>query len=430
MDTIFALASARGKSGVAGIRLSGPKAWDAVSALAGDLPQVRRASLRHLRLDGELLDAALVVTFAAGASFTGEEAAELHVHGATATVAAVLRALGGMDGLRMAEAGEFTRRALENGRLDLAQVEGLADLIEAETEAQRRQALKVLSGAIGTRAEGWRRDLIRSAALLEATIDFADEDVPVDVGPEVLGLIGRVVDALRVEVAGHGAAERIRDGFEVAIVGRPNAGKSTLLNALAGREAAITSAVAGTTRDVIEVRMDLGGLAVTVLDTAGLRAALDEVEEIGVRRALDRAEAADLRVFLLDDADEVPMIRPQPGDILVRGKADLHRGRDGLPGVSGLTGAGVANLVRRMTAVLGGRAASAGIATRARHREAMERAIASMESARDELTHGPRRTEIAAEHLRRAIRALDALVGRVDVEDLLDDIFASFCIGK
>lgn len=412
------------------IRLSGPRAWDAVAALAGDLPRARRASLRRLRLDGDLLDEALVVTFAAGASFTGEESAELHVHGAAATVAAVLRALGGMDGLRMAEAGEFTRRALENGRLDLAQVEGLADLIEAETEAQRRQALKVLSGAIGARAEGWRGDLIRAAALLEVTIDFADEDVPADVGPEVLGLIGRVEDALRMEVAGHGAAERIRDGYEVAIVGRPNAGKSTLLNALAGREAAITSAVAGTTRDVIEVRMDLGGLAVTLLDTAGLREALDEVEEIGVRRALARAETADLRVFLLDDAEEVPMVRPQPGDILVQGKADLNGEGGGLPRVSGLTGEGVSDLVRRVTEVLGERAASAGIATRARHRQAMERAIASMESARDELTHGPRRTEIAAEHLRRAIRALDALVGRVDVEDLLDDIFASFCIGK
>lgn len=430
MDTIFALASARGKSGVAVIRLSGPRAWDAVAALAGDLPRARRASLRRLRLDGDLLDEALVVTFAAGASFTGEESAELHVHGAAATVAAVLRALGGMEGLRMAEAGEFTRRALENGRLDLAQVEGLADLIEAETEAQRRQALKVLSGAIGARAEGWRGDLIRAAALLEVTIDFADEDVPADVGPEVLGLIGRVEDALRMEVAGHGAAERIRDGYEVAIVGRPNAGKSTLLNALAGREAAITSAVAGTTRDVIEVRMDLGGLAVTLLDTAGLREALDEVEEIGVRRALARAETADLRVFLLDDAEEVPMVRPQPGDILVQGKADLNGEGGGLPRVSGLTGEGVSDLVRRVTEVLGERAASAGIATRARHRQAMERAIASMESARDELTHGPRRTEIAAEHLRRAIRALDALVGRVDVEDLLDDIFASFCIGK
>lgn len=431
MDTIFALASARGKAGVSVIRLSGPRAWGAVSALAGKLPQTRRASLRRLRMEGEVLDEALVLTFAAGASFTGEAAAELHIHGATATVSAVLRALGGLDGLRMAEAGEFTRRALENGRLDLTQVEGLADLIDAETDAQRRQALRVLSGAVGEKAEGWRRDLIRAAALLEVTIDFADEDVPLDVAPEVLGLIEGVTRALRAEVAGYGAAERIRDGFEVAIIGRPNAGKSTLLNALAGREAAITSAIAGTTRDVIEVRMDLGGLAVTLLDTAGLRDTSDDVELIGVRRAVGRAEGADLRVFLLDDADDVPMIKPQPDDIIVRGKADLHpRGTGAIFAISGKTGAGLAELVGTMAGVLSVRAASAGIATRARHRQGLERAISSMESARDEIARGPQRTELAAEHLRHAIRAIDALVGRVDVEDLLDNIFASFCIGK
>lgn len=431
MDTIFALASARGKAGVSVIRLSGPRAWDAVSALAGKLPQTRRASLRRLRMDGEVLDEALVLTFAAGASFTGETAAELHIHGATATASAVLRALGGLDGLRMAEAGEFTRRALENGRLDLTQVEGLADLIEAETDAQRRQALRVLSGAVGEKAEDWRRDLIRAAALLEVTIDFADEDVPLDVAPEVLVLIEGVMRALRAEVAGYGAAERIRDGFEVAIIGRPNAGKSTLLNALAGREAAITSAIAGTTRDVIEVRMDLGGLAVTLLDTAGLRDTHDEVELIGVQRAVGRSEGADLRVFLLDDADDVPMIQPQQDDIIVRGKADLCPCEaGGVPAISGKTGAGLAELVETITGVLGARAASAGIATRVRHRQGLERAISSMESARDEIARGPQRTELAAEHLRYAIRAIDALVGRVDVEDLLDNIFASFCIGK
>ena len=431
MDTIFALASARGKAGVSVIRLSGPRAWDAVSTLAGKLPQTRRAALRRLRMGGDVLDEALVLTFAEGASFTGETAAELHVHGATATVGAVLRALGGIDGLRMAEAGEFTRRALENGRLDLTQVEGLADLIEAETDAQRRQALRVLSGAVGDKAEGWRRDLIRAAALLEVTIDFADEDVPVDTAPEVLGLVEGVMEDLHAEVAGYGAAERIRDGFEVAIVGRPNAGKSTLLNALAGREAAITSATAGTTRDVIEVRMDLGGLAVTLLDTAGLREARDDVELIGVRRAVGRAERADLRVFLLDDADDVAMVPPQPGDIVLRGKADLRPERAGdVPAISGKTGAGLAELVGKVKDILSTRAASAGIATRARHRLGLERAISSMESARDEIARGPQRTEIAAEHLRHAIRAIDALVGRVDVEDLLDDIFASFCIGK
>ncbi|MBS0563581.1 MAG: tRNA uridine-5-carboxymethylaminomethyl(34) synthesis GTPase MnmE [Proteobacteria bacterium] len=427
MDTIFACATARGKAGVAVVRLSGPNSHAAVKALCGRVPAPRRAVLCRLAQGGEVLDEAIVLTFAAGASFTGEESVELHLHGAAATVSAVLRAIGLQPGLRLAEPGEFTRRALENGRLDLAQVEGLADLIEAETEAQRKQALRVLSGAVGVRAEGWRRDLIRAAALLEATIDFADEDVPVDVSPEVAALTAAVRDDLGHELAGIGIAERIRDGFEVAIVGRPNSGKSTLLNALAGREAAITSDVAGTTRDIIEVRMDLAGLPVTLLDTAGLREGGDRVEQIGIGRALERAAEADLRVFLLDGAD-VPLLVPRKDDLLVHGKADLG-GAEGLA-VSGRTGQGLDDLVARIGAVLAGRAARAGTMTRQRHREAMARAIGALESARNEIEGGSGRVELAAELIRQAIRALDSLVGRVDVEDLLDEIFASFCIGK
>jgi tRNA modification GTPase len=320
---------------------------------------------------------------------------------------------------------------LENGRFDLSQVEGLADLIDAETEAQRKQALKVLSGDVSRQAEAWRRDLIRAAALLEATIDFADEDVPVDVGPEVLRLVEGVVAELRQAITGYGAAERIRQGFEVAIVGRPNAGKSTLLNALAGREAAITSETAGTTRDVIEVRMDVDGLAVTFLDTAGLRVTEDDVERIGVRRAIDRAAAADLRIFLLDREGDVPLVSAREGDIVTLGKADLNQGSaSGRLSVSGKTGAGIGELIRRVSEMLGSRSASAGIITRERQRQAVSAAISSMESACDAVRAGPSRTEIAAELLRRGVRALDSLVGRVDVEDLLDDIFARFCIGK
>lgn len=426
MDTIYALASARGKAGVAVLRISGPRAHAAVAALGVTLPATRHAALRRLMWQGVALDEALVLLFAKGASFTGEDVAELHVHGSSATVNAVLRALAEQPGLRLAEPGEFTRRALENGCLDLAQVEGLADLIDAETEAQRRQALHVLSGAVGRRAEGWRRDLIRAAALLEATIDFADEDVPVDVTPEVLALLDGLLVALRAEVDGARMAERIRDGFEVAIVGAPNVGKSTLLNALAGREAAITSEIAGTTRDVIEVRMDMAGLAVTLLDTAGLRDTGDLVEGLGISRAIERAGAADLRVFLLDG--DSPALPVQPGDILVQGKADL-RTNPGLA-VSGKTGAGVADLVLAITQALQQRSASAGIFTRERHRLAIVAAIGAMESARAEVISGAMRTELAAESLNRAIRALDSLVGRVDVEMLLGEIFSSFCIGK
>lgn len=428
MDTIFAEASAHGRAGISVIRVSGPEAFVAAQALVGPLPPERRAGLRRVVWDGIEIDEGLVLCFGAGASFTGEPVVEFQLHGSLAVVGAVLRALAAQPGLRQAEAGEFTRRALENGRLDLAQVEGLADLIDAETEAQRRQALLVLQGEVGRRAEGWRQRLIRAAALIEATIDFADEDVPVDVSPEVLDLIGTVIAELRSELEGYGASERIRSGFEVAIVGRPNAGKSTLLNALAGRDAAITSEHAGTTRDVIEVRMDLSGLPVTVLDTAGLRDPEDAVERIGVDRAVERARAADLRVFLLDGGD-VPLLEPASGDLVVRGKADLGGQMPGLA-VSGKTGEGVAALVSAIAEELRGRVSGASTIVRERQRQGVARALGAMESARDEVEAGPERAELAAERLREAGRALDMLVGRVDVEHLLDEIFLSFCIGK
>ncbi|WP_204112592.1 tRNA uridine-5-carboxymethylaminomethyl(34) synthesis GTPase MnmE [Shimia biformata] len=427
-DTIFALATAPGKSGVAVVRVSGPAAADAVRALAGSVPKPRMASLKLLRDgDGRRLDQALILFFEAGKSFTGEEVAEFQLHGSVAVVNAVLRQLGDLPGLRHAEAGEFTRRALENGNMDLAQVEGLADLIEAETEAQRQQALRVLSGDLGDLAETWRRDLIRAAALLEATIDFADEEVPVDVTPEVTALLRGVDANLAREVAGVATAERIRQGFEVAILGAPNVGKSTLLNALAGREAAITSEFAGTTRDVIEVRMDLNGLPVTLLDTAGLRETDDVVESIGIERARSRAVAADLRVFLVD-SDESPEFDMRPGDIVRRAKADLHGSAE--DAVSGKTGQGVDALVAEITRQLSSRAQESGIATRERHRLAMQRASACLNAARSVLESGPDLYDIAAEELRTAIRALDSIVGRVDVENLLDEIFSSFCIGK
>lgn len=424
MDTIFALASAPGKAGVAVIRISGPQAADAGLRLAGSLPPPRGSALRLLRDGDAVLDQALVLHFAENASFTGENVVELHLHGSIAVTRAVLRALGAIPGLRMAEPGEFTRRALENGRLDLAQVEGLADLIDAETESQRKQALRVLSGEIGALADGWRRDLIRAAALIEATIDFADEDVPVDVTPEVTGLLTGVLTGLRHQIAGASAAERVRSGFEVAIVGAPNVGKSTLLNALAGREAAITSEIAGTTRDVIEVRMEIGGLAMTLLDTAGLRDTDDPVERIGVVRARERAAMADLRVFLVE-GDAMPDMAVLPGDIVLRAKADLLADKGGA--ISGRSGEGVDELLQSIAMVLTGRVAGAGVATRERHLTALCRAATGLDGAMVQIG---RNADLAAEDIRSATRALDHLVGRVDVEDLLDHIFASFCIGK
>ncbi len=428
MDTIFALASAQGKAGVAVIRLSGPSAHSAASALAGsDLP-ARGMRMRRLHTaDGARLDDGLILTFKGPASFTGEDVAELQIHGSTASVNAVLRYLSEMDGLRMAEPGEFTRRALENGKMDLAQVEGLADLIDAETEAQRIQAQTILAGDLGKLAERWRRDLIRAASLLEAVIDFADEEVPTDVTPEVRTLVSGVMADLKREADGVKIAERIRSGFEVAIVGPPNAGKSTLLNALAGREAAITSEYAGTTRDVIEVHMDLAGLPVTLLDTAGLRETEDHVEGLGIALAKKRAEAADLRVFLTDSLTGLN-IEHQPDDIQVLPKSDLRTGGEG--GISGKTGQGIDRLMSQISLVLSERTTIYGIATRERHRVAINKAQLALAQAMTVLESGADLYDIAAEELRTAIRALESLVGRIDVENLLDEIFASFCLGK
>lgn len=422
MDTIFALATAQGKAGVAVIRLSGPRAWEAARSLAGDLPLPRRAGLRVLRdPDGQLLDEALVLCFENRHSFTGEEVAELQLHGSPAITAAVQRVLSDM-GLRPAEPGEFTRRALENERLDVAQVEGLADLIDAESEAQRRQAMRVFSGHLGARADAWRQDLLRAAALLEATIDFADEEVPVDVRPEVREILTRLHSALSAEAAGAQVAERVRSGFEIAIVGAPNVGKSTLLNRLAGRDAAITSEIAGTTRDVIEVQMDLRGLPVTFLDTAGLRVAGDEIERLGIERARQRAEQADLRLILVAPGDPLPL-EPLSGDLVLAPKADL-----GGEGISGLTGQGVDAMLDHVIAVLEQRVQKIGTATRERHRIALSTALESLDVALNNLDQLPE--DVLAEELRTATRALASLVGRVDVEAVLGEIFSSFCIGK
>lgn len=426
MDTIFAQATARGKAGVSIVRLSGPDAFATARRFVGGLPEPRKTGLRRfVDPEGNLVDQALVVCFASGHSFTGEDVVEFHLHGSPAVLSKVLSCLTAVPGCRLADAGEFTRRALENDVLDLSEVEGLGDLIEAETEAQRRQAVRVFSGALGRVVEDWRSDLIRAAALLEATIDFVDEEVPTDVRPEVRRLLTGVLAEVGRQSAGYRAAERIRDGFEVALVGETNVGKSTLLNRLAGREAAITSEAAGTTRDVIEVRMDIGGLPVTLLDTAGVREAGDAVERIGISRTFERAMHADLRVFLLADPADRPAMEPRADDIVVVGKADLSASR----GVSGKTGQGVDELLARIGAILEHRAGNAGLAISLRHKTALDNALVMLQDAtarlEDDLAE-----EIVAEDLRGAIRSLDSLVGRVDVEHLLDEIFSRFCIGK
>jgi tRNA modification GTPase len=385
-------------------------------------------------ISGEPLDDGLVLWFPAPASVTGEDVAELHLHGSRAVIAGIVAALHG-QGLRLAEPGEFTRRAFLAGKLDLTQAEAVADLVAAETEAQRRQALRQLAGELGGLYRGWGERLVRTLAHLEAAIDFPDEDLP----PEIEGEIDREIALLSAEIVRHltdgHRGERLRDGIMVAILGPPNAGKSSLLNRIARREAAIVSPVAGTTRDIVEVAIDLGGYPIVLADTAGLRDSADAVEREGLRRALRRAEEADIRLFVFDARDPAGAARaaawPPAGTILVANKIDLvGRGRDGLPldavPVSALTGDGVDRLLSTLAAeAAAGYRDAAPALTRARHRAALEAAAAALERS----LAAPL-AELRAEDLRLAWRSLGRITGRVDVEDLLDVIFADFCIGK
>lgn len=425
MQTIFAQATARGKSGVAIVRISGPDASGIGRKLFGSLPEPGQAALRSVRDgSGSLLDQALVLFFKGPRSFTGEDVLELQLHGSSAIVRSVEAEIMRLSLARPAEAGEFTQRALMNNRIDLAQVEGLGDLIEAETEAQRVQAMRVFSGAMAEKTDEWREKLVRALGLLEVTIDFVDEEVPVDVMPEVGGLVGDVLDDLTAEIEGSRVAERVRDGFEVAILGSPNSGKSTLLNTLAGRDVAITSDIAGTTRDVLEVRLDLDGMPVTFLDTAGVRVTDDTIEKLGVERAVSRAKDADIRLLLLTEDWVAPKELRDVIDLEYEAKGDLS-GR----GVSGLTGLGVEELLADVSEILSAKMAHVRTAISSRQRSAIQRAKSALLEAQQVFDSGME-AELAAEHLRSASLALDSLIGRVDVEHVLDEVFSRFCIGK
>ncbi len=426
---IYALASPRVSAGIALIRLSGAGAVDFVKPFVGGLECPTR-SLRKFRHKGAVLDQVLVLTFSKGGSFTGEEVVELHCHGSLAVIDAILAVFAESPKTRLAEPGEFTRQAFENGCLDLTQVEGLADLIAAETQQQLVLANRVFGGAFSAKVTAWRADLIRACALLEAMIDFADEDIPQDLNAEVLSLIDKTIKSLRSEIMGTKIAERIRNGFEVAIIGRPNIGKSTLLNTLAGRKVALTSEIAGTTRDIIEVRMDIKGLPVTILDTAGLRDTDDTVESLGVDWARDRANTADIRVFLLDDMGLDGLgISVQKDDIILRGKVDETPDFKGA-GVSGKTGQGIDFVMKNIVRILSPRILPTQTATRARHRVAMQSASSALQQAGDSLKSDSFAVELVATDIRSALGSLNHMIGAVGVEDILDEIFASFCLGK
>ena len=437
-ETIFALSSGPVPAGVAVIRLSGPRTRFVLETICGACPSPRRASLRDLRrpADGTVIDRALVLWFPGPASFTGEDVAELHCHGGRAVVAAVLEMLALMPGCRTAEQGEFTRRAFDNDRMDLLEVEGLADLIAAETEAQRRLAMNQAGGALAAIYDGWRQRLTRARALIEAEFDFADED---DVPDDVSSVVWEEVARLRAEIARHlersQRAERLRSGVQVVLLGAPNAGKSSLLNALARRDVAIVTEEAGTTRDVIEVHMDLDGYPVTLVDTAGLREEAGLVEREGIRRALARAGDADLVLWLVAPEADVVTRPPEGSTALWRIETKADRGEH-WPNeaaeqsfrLSVVSGDGVDALL----AALAGFAADhiggldEPLAARERHRRHLEDCLAALGDA---LVEG-RSLEIRAEDLRRAGESLGRIAGRVGVEDLLDVIFREFCIGK
>jgi tRNA modification GTPase len=450
--TIFALSSGRPPAAIAVVRVCGPQAAIALERLIGGVPKPRQATLARVRnpASGEVIDEALALWFPAPHSETGEDMAELQLHGGHAVIVGVFAALAKIEGCRPAQPGEFTRRAFENGRLDLTSVEGLADLIAAETQAQRRQAFRQLKGLIGDRADAWRRRLIEALALVEARIDFSDEaDVPEDlVGPALLAARG-LREEIAASLADGGRGERLRDGLVVAIAGPPNAGKSTLLNRLARREAAIVSPQPGTTRDVIEVHLDLEGYPVTLLDTAGIRQSDDPVEQEGVRRARQRAAAADL-VLWVTDASAAGGTVNGPGEQLchaeiwwLRNKIDLVAGSSctrsesqssksvgGYFAISATASIGMEALVAALAAHAKGyfSATQSVIITRARHRRALEDTVAALDRALAESNGG--REELIAEDLRAAAMTLGRLIGRVDVEDILDVIFRDFCIGK
>ena len=451
-DTIFALSSGRPPAAIAVVRVSGPHAADALMELAGKIPQPRQAMLARLRdAAGEAIDDALVLWFPGPHSETGEDTAEFQLHGGRAVVAAVLAALGKVPGLRPAEAGEFTRRAFLNGKLDLTRVEGLADLIGAETEAQRRQALRQLTGLLGDHAERWRAQLIEALALVEALIDFPDEGVSEDVLAPALDMTAQLEREIRGLLADQGRGERLRDGLTVAIAGPVNVGKSSVMNKLARRSAAIVSPFAGTTRDVIEVHLDLDGYPVTVLDTAGLRESGDPVEQEGMRRARDRAAEADLILWIVDATDPAAATPPPvfskhdaPPVWTVVNKTDLvdkveapetqlrqpQSIAEAPLRISALTGAGFEALVADLAnyaAQSFGRGESSLI-TRERHRALLTSCAESLDRALVQGRSG--REDLISEDLRLAAWALGRLTGRVDVEDVLDVIFRDFCIGK
>ncbi len=433
-STIFALSTVPGISAIAIVRLSGPDSFKAAGVLCGFkqpvISEMRRTYLRKIYSDeGRLLDEGLVVFFDANKSFTGERMVELHLHGSQAVIRTVLVSLSKLEYMRAAEAGEFTKQALENNRLNIFEAEGLSDLLLAETEAQQQQALNIYSGLMSDRISRWKSLVIKMLSLVEAEIDFSDEVEVGNIANLLRTDLKTVENFLVGERDGFKAAEAIRDGFEVAFVGSTNVGKSTLLNNLARRNVAITSGISGTTRDIIELRFNLNGLPVTFLDTAGLRLTKDSVEKIGVANSIDRANRSDIRIFLVDDIEEIKGfgVYRKRSDIILRPKGDLP-GKE--PSISGRTGKGVESLLNTLTETLEKKTNEASSITKLRHLEKVNSGLKGIGLVKIQIESDSPEVEIIAEELRNILRSFDGLLGLVDTEEVLGEIFSNFCIGK
>ena len=432
--TIFALSTVPGISAIAIIRLSGPNSFKAAGVLCDYnqplISEMRRTHLRKIYSnEGKLLDEALVVFFEANKSFTGEKMVELHLHGSQIVIRTVLDSLSNLPYLRAAEAGEFTKKALENNRLNIFEAEGLSDLLLAETEAQQQQALDIYSGLISERISTWKSLVIKMLSLVETAIDFSDEVEIENITNLLSSDLQSIENFLVYERDGFKAAEAIRGGFEVAFVGGTNVGKSTLLNSLARRNVAITSGISGTTRDIIELRFNLNGLPVTFLDTAGLRLTKDSVEKMGVANSIERANNSDIRIFLVEDIEEIKSfgVLCKNSDIILRPKGDLP-GKE--PSISGKTGKGVELMLKALSETLGYRAKEASSITTLRHLEKVNASLKSIELVKTQIETDCPEIEIIAEEFRSILRSFDGLLGLVDTEEVLGEIFANFCIGK
>jgi len=444
--TIFALASASGKAGVAVLRISGAKTKEIIEKICKPkkLPEPRKAVIRDIYdfNSGEILDHALILFFPAPNSFTGEDVVELHLHGGRALLKSVIALLSSIDGVRLAEAGEFSRRAFENDKMDLTEAEAIADLVDAQTKAQHKQALRQMDGALGKLYNDWSKRLTKDLAFVEAEIDFADEDIPDELTKNRLKDVRNIIKEISNHLDDNHRGEKLREGFMVTLLGAPNAGKSSLLNSISQREAAIVDPTPGTTRDIIEIQLDLDGYPVTLVDTAGLRESENNIESEGIKRALNKAKHADLKLLVFDGIlpaqEDITTWSLRDDDaIIVINKtdkiSDMKKLRSSLSGeenvhyVSAKTGDGLKDLIKSLVYEIDNRFISNDqpVLTRLRHRNALEEALSHLKRA---LT-APE-TELCAEDLRLALRSIGKITGRVDVEDLLDVIFSSFCIGK